>query len=183
MIFIVMGPQGSGKSTQAAMLAKEYKIPHLQTGELFRTLIDRDGALGEELSKYVDSGKLVPDDLLFSVLEKELKRASYKEGFVLDGTPRVLDQAKALSFVPDAVVYLKISDKEGIKRLVKRAKIENRADDTPEAIRKRLSLYHQKTIPVLNYYKKLGVLVEIDGERPIEAIFEDILGRLKELGK
>jgi len=175
MNIIVMGPQGSGKSTQAEMLAEQLGTPHLEAGELLHYISQEDSDRGREIKEIMASGKLVDDHLMVGIIEERLKKEQYQNGFVLDGFPRVLPQAEKLRARVDKVFYLKVSDQEGIKRLLKR----KRKDDTPEAIRKRLELYHQKTEPVLALYRQKGVLDEVNGERSIEAIHQDILRRVK----
>ena len=173
MNIIVMGPQGSGKSTQADLLAKKLNLPHLQIGELGRRLIKQKTALGKKIEGFWVKGALAPDDLLMEILKLEINKEEFKGGFVLDGMPRTINQAKILSFKIDKVFYLKVSDKINVERLMKRG----REDDTKDLIKKRLGFYHQETEPVLDYYRKMGILEEVDGERSIEMIFEDIAGR------
>lgn len=175
MKIVVMGPQGSGKSTQAELLAKKLNLPHLQTGELYRQMAKTDSPLGKKIKSFLDQGQLVPDREHNSLLKKEIKKPRYKRGFVLDGSPRTLSQAKTQPFETDRVFYLQVSDEENTKRLLKRG----RADDTPALISQRLKIYHQETEPVLDYYRQQGILTEIDGERPIEEIAKDIIERLK----
>lgn len=175
MRLVILGPQGSGKSTQAELLVRKFKIPHLQTGALFRKIAREKTKLGQRVKNRLDKGELVSDKDIMSVVEKELAREEYKKGVVLDGIPRNLKQAKALKIKIDRVFYLKTSDKEGFKRLM----LRKRADDTSELIKERLRIYHRETEPILAFYRKQGVLEEVDGERPIGIIFEDILGRLK----
>lgn len=174
MNLVVMGPQGSGKSTQAELLANKLNFPHLQTGELYRQIEKESSPFGRKIKAILRKGQIVPDKEHNQVLTQELAKSKYARGFVLDGSPRTLDQTKSQPFKVDRVYYLNVSDKENIKRLLKRG----RYDDTPEIITQRLKIYHQQTEPVLDYYRKLGVLEEVDGERPIEEIFQDILGRL-----
>lgn len=174
MKIIVMGPQGSGKTTQARLLAKELNLPHLQTGELYRRIAKEDSSFGQKVNQILSEGELVPDEDHNLILREELNKIEYAQGFVVDGSPRTLSQAQSLPFKPDRVFYLAVSDEENIKRLTKR----QRADDTPQLVAERLKLYHQETEPVLDYYRQQGILIEVDGERAIETIFQDILEKL-----
>lgn len=175
MKIVVMGPQGSGKTTQAELLAKKLDLPHLQTGKLYRQIAETPSPLGCQIKELISRGQLVPDVMHNQILKEELAKPKYKNGFVLDGSPRTLQQAKSLPFSPEKVFYLAVSDQENMKRLVKRG----RSDDTPEVISERLRLYHEQTEPILTYYRERGILEEVDGERPIEEIFEDIILRLR----
>lgn len=176
MKIIVMGPQGSGKTTQAELLAKNLNLPHLQTGELYRRVAKEKSPLGIKVKELLDKGQLVPDKEHNQLLEREVKKPLYKNGFVLDGSPRTLSQAKGQPFKTDKVFYLYVSDKENTKRLLKRG----RKDDTPELIAERLRIYHRETEPVLEYFRQQGILIEVDGERPIEVIYQDVMDRLKQ---
>lgn len=167
---IVMGPVGSGKSTQAALLAKHFKVPHVETGTLFRQL----SKTRQDIKEIIEAGKLAPDSLTLNILREELSGTRYKRGFIVDGVPRNLTQAKRLPFNPDVVLYLRVRDDVNLKRLL----LRGRADDTEELIKKRLAIYHRQTTPVLDFYKKQTKLLEIDGEPAIEVIFKDILNRL-----
>lgn len=168
---IVMGPVGSGKSTQADLLAKHLKVPHLEMGEILREMASQD----ESIRKIVESGSLVTDEVVLGVLADELAKEEYKSGFVIDGVPRTIEQASNLPFVPDLVIYLRVRDSENIKRLLKRG----RMDDTEEIIKDRLNIYHQQTSPILDFYRQRGKLLEIDGEPPIKVISQDIFEKLK----
>jgi adenylate kinase len=174
MIVMVMGPQGSGKSTQAVLLAQKLGLPHLQTGELLRQLAKRSTKLGRKVKRFVEQGKLVNDELLDKILTAKISQPKYQKGFVADGLPRTLSQAQKLPFRIDRVIYLRVSDGENIRRLL----LRQRADDTRELIAERLKLYHQQTEPVLNFYRQHGLLIEVDGKRPIEVIHQDILEKL-----
>lgn len=174
MNIVVMGPPGSGKSTQAELLAEELGVPHFETGDLFYFLSQENSPRGREIKKLMDKGALLDDQFVLKAVEEQLKSKQYQKGAVLDGTPRSLWQAEHFKIKLDRVFYLKVSDKENIKRLVKRG----RKDDTPEVVEKRLSIYHQDTEPMLNYYRKKGILEEVDGERPIEEIHNDIIERI-----
>ena len=168
---IIIGPQGSGKSTQAELLSQKMNLPHLQTGSLYRRIKQRQTVLGRRIKLFLDKGQLVPDKDHNQILAKEVVKSKYRSGFVLDGSPRTLSQAKTQPFVVDKVFYLRVGDKKSIKRLLKRKRI----DDTPALIAERLRLYHQETEPVLEYYRQKGILVEIDGEQSIEAIHQEMM--------
>lgn len=168
---ILMGPVGSGKSTQADLLAGDLGVPRIEMGQILREL----SRTRDDVKALVEAGKLVPDVLTLELIADEISNPQYKNGFVLDGAPRNLYQAQNLPFQPDIVIYLRVSDEVTIERLVKRG----RPDDTRDLIAQRLSVYHNDTAPVLDFYRAKGALVEVDGEPPIEVIFEDILDKLK----
>lgn len=167
---VVMGPVGSGKSTQAELLAKHLSLPRVNMGDIFRHLAQTNQELREIMAK----GELVNDEMTLLLLTQELGGDKYQSGFVIDGVPRNLFQAQNLPFEPDMVIYLKVRDSENSKRLL----LRGRSDDSEEVIKKRLAFYHQETAPVLEFYKNKGKLLEVDGEPPIEVIFEDILQKL-----
>lgn len=165
---VYIGPVGSGKSTQAKLLAEKLGLSHVEMGDLLRT------STNPEIQKMVASGALVPDEFTMRVLVEELSNSKYENGFVIDGVPRTIYQAQNLPFKPDIVIYLQVGDSENVKRLL----LRKRADDTEEVIKKRLAIYHEETAPVLDFYREKGKLLEINGEPPVEVIFEDILQKL-----
>ncbi|PJE69945.1 adenylate kinase [Candidatus Shapirobacteria bacterium CG10_big_fil_rev_8_21_14_0_10_48_15] len=175
MNIIMMGPQGSGKSTQAELLAEQLGMAHLEAGELLHYLSQVATPQGRAIKKIMASGQLVGDELMVKIIKQRLAEPQYQNGFVLDGFPRVLSQARQFDAKIERVFYLQVSDQEGVKRLLKR----KRADDTAATIQKRLLLYHQETEPVLDFYRSRGVLTTVDGERSVEAIHQDILKRIK----
>jgi adenylate kinase len=181
MNLIIMGPQGSGKSTQGDLLAEKLGIPHIQTGGIFREITKQDTDLGRMVKALIDNGNLVDDETTYRVLDQAI--APLKSGFILDGFPRTLAQAKRESFPVDKVIYVRLTDEEGIKRITSRAAIENRADDTPEAVAKRLQIYHQSTEPILDYYRQQGKLIEVDGSGTIEEVRDLIFAALAINGK
>lgn len=175
MKIIILGPPGSGKSTQAELLAKFMGVPCLEAGNLLYYLSQEDSKEGQKIKKTMESGDLVEDELTIETISGQLKSTSYKNGVIIDGFPRSLTQAQKFKFPVDKILYIEVSDKENTKRLLKRG----RKDDTAELIKKRLEIYHQETEPVLEFYRQRGILLDIDGERPIELIHEDILKKFK----
>lgn len=178
MKIILIGIQGAGKSTQGNLLSEKLKVPYLSTGHIFREMAKEKTPLGRYIKEIMNAGYLIPDDKTVEIVSDYLKRAEYKNGYILDGFPRTLEQVKMFENGVDKVVYLKVSDKEALWRLSYRNG-EEREDETLTAIRKRIELFHKLTEPVLNYYREKGALVEIDGEKSIEDIHREILGKIK----
>ena len=164
MNIIIMGPQGSGKSTQAELLSQQLNLPHIETGEIYRRLSQENSPLGQKVKEILDKGDLIDDQTTFEVVDKYL--AAITGGFIIDGFPRTLIQAQRERFPIDKVVYLRLSDDQAVKRLMRRG----RADDTPAVIKERLNLYHSQTEPILDHYRQSGKLVEIDGRGTIEQV-------------
>lgn len=178
MKIILIGIQGAGKSTQGNLLSKELKVPYLSTGHIFRVLAKEHTPLGRYIKEVMNAGYLIPDKKTLAIVSDYLKRPEYKKGYILDGFPRTFPQAKSFKNRIDKVIYLKVSDKEALWRLSYRNS-DVRDDQTLLALRKRIELFHKLTEPVLNYYREKGILVEIDGEREIEKIREEILQKIK----
>jgi adenylate kinase len=176
MNILIIGPPGSGKSTQAELLSENLGIPHLSTGDIFHYLSEEKSSRGEKIRKIMGSGGLVDDKEALRIIDEQLKGKQYQGGFIIDGTPRSLWQAQNFNHVLDEVFYLRVSDETNMKRLVKR---DRQDTDSPGIIKKRLAVYHQETEPMLVYYRKLGILEEVNGERPVEQISQDISKRLK----
>ena len=181
MKIILIGIQGAGKSTQGNLLREELGIPYLSTGHIFREMAKEKTSLGRYIKEIMNAGFLIPDEKTVEIVSEYLKRPEYQKGYILDGFPRTLDQVKMFENGVDKVVYLKVSDKEALWRLSYRNGENNEAreDETLTAIRKRIELFHALTEPVLDYYKKKGILVEIDGEKQIEEIRKEILEKIK----
>jgi adenylate kinase len=179
MKIILIGIQGSGKSTQGNLLSSELKIPYLSTGHIFRNLAREHTPLGRYIKEVMNAGYLIPDKKTLQIVSDYLKRQEYQKGYILDGFPRTVPQAKSFKNGVDNVVYLKVSDREALWRLSYRNG-EMREDETLLAIRKRIESFHKFTEPVLDFYRKKGILVEIDGEKKIEEIHKEIL---KKIGK
>lgn len=190
MNLLVLGPQGAGKGTQAKRISAEHGIPHVSTGDMFRAL-DLSTELGRRVKEIMDSGQLVPDEVTIAMLEERLAAADAQGGFVLDGFPRNLAQAEALDRMLggigrglDAILFFDVPDAVGMERALKRAEIEGRSDDTPEAIAKRLAVYHEQTEPIVEHYRATGKLVPLHAERTVEEVWaeiEDALDTLEDL--
>jgi adenylate kinase len=184
MRILILGPQGSGKGTQAKRIAAAYDIPHVATGDILRTAIADGTELGEKVAPIVADGDLVPDDLMIELIRGRLAE---EDAFVLDGFPRTVPQAEALDAMLDeigkpldAVILLEVGDEVALERLLSRRAAEGRSDDAPDVIRTRLRNYHTLTEPAVERYREGGTLVVIDGEQPVEdvsAAIEDELSR------
>lgn len=176
---LLLGPQGSGKGTQAKRIAAEYGVPHVATGDLFRTAIAEGTELGNQVEPLLAAGALVPDEITIELIRAQLADAS--EGFVLDGFPRNLAQAEALDTMLseierplDIIVLLELDDDIARERMLGRAQIEGRVDDTPEVIERRLATYHEQTEPAVEHYLATGKLVKVHAERTIDGVWTEI---------
>jgi adenylate kinase len=202
MKIIFIGPQGSGKGTQAKIVSEELEIPHISSGEILRSA---KGTLKKELDSYMNKGKLIPDELILSILRERINMPDSKNGFILDGFPRTIKQAEELDKITriDKIVEIAISDEIAVKRLSGRVhceecnagynlitspkpkvkgkcdicggKLVKRSDDKEVAVKKRLKIYHTETEPILKHYDS----IKVNGEGKIEDIAEDILRRLR----
>jgi len=179
MKLVLIGIQGSGKSTQGNLLSKQLGIPYLSTGHIFRQIAKEKTALGRYIKETINAGLLVPDEKTIEIVNNYLSRAEYRKGYILDGFPRTLEQAKKFKNNVDKVIYLEISEKEAIWRLFHRDD-GSREDETLPALRKRIKLFFKYTLPVINFYRQKGKLVEIDGSKSIADVNQEIL---KNLGK
>ncbi len=179
MKIVLIGIQGSGKSTQGNLLSHQLGIPYLSTGHIFRTLAKEKTKLGHYIKVVINTGLLVPDEKTIEIVNTYLSRPEYRRGYILDGFPRTIAQAKKFINNVDKVVYLDIPDKEAIYRLVYRHN-EVREDETIPAIKKRIESFKKFTMPVLKYYMKEKKLAEIDGTQSIEVVNQEVL---KSLGK
>ncbi|MFA6553209.1 MAG: nucleoside monophosphate kinase [Patescibacteria group bacterium] len=207
---LILGPQGSGKGTQASLLAGRFKLAHIETGKIFRSMAKGQTALGRRIHYLVNTkGSLIPDALVIRILEKALRRVKKTQGIVFDGFPRTITQARALTRLFNkfgrrltTVIDMPISRATTVRRLSLRrtcvecnrifiagvnvplkgtvcpscgGQIIQREDDKPQAIARRLASYTRLTKPVILYYKKMGILVRVDGEPPVKAVFKNIL--------
>ena len=190
MDILLLGPQGSGKGTQAKRIARDYGIPHIATGDIIRVMKQEDSDLGRELKAVYDRGDLVPDELMIRIIEERLSRDDAQDGFILDGFPRTLAQAEALDEMLrdldrrlDVVFEFQLKDREMLKRrLLQRAAEEDRSDDTPEAIERRLELYYQQTEPLVEYYRtRHGNVVGIHADRSVDEVYAEIQAALEQV--
>lgn len=168
---LLIGPQGSGKSTQGKLLAEYLQVPYISTGDIFRQIASQDSEQGKKIKQIIESGNLVDDQTTAGLLKKRIEQDDCSQGFVIDGYPRNLEQ---VSLVPtlnfDKVLYINVLEQEVVERLLKRGRI----DDTEEGVKRRLNLYHQQTQPLLDYYKSKGILVEVNGKGDIKAVQDEI---------
>ena len=177
MKIILIGIQGSGKSTQGNILSEKFGIPYLSTGHIFRNLAREHTRLGKQIKLVMNAGLLISDEKTIKVVSDYLKRKEYEKGYIMDGFPRTLKQAESFENGIDHVLYLKISDKEALWRISGRE--EEREDETLIAIRKRIESFHKFTEPVIEYYKNKRILAEIDGETPVPDVTKQILEALE----
>ena len=180
---LLLGPQGSGKGTQAKRLAGTYGLAHIATGDMIREMKERATELGAELKEVYDRGDLVSDDLMIRLIRDRLDRGDTLPGFVLDGFPRTMAQAEALDELlqelgrgVDVVLEFQVPDRQELHdRMLKRAAEENRSDDTPEAMKRRLELYDRETLPLIDYYRtRQANVVGLHADRSIEEVFQEI---------
>jgi len=209
MRLILLGAPGAGKGTQAVILAEEFKVPHISTGDIFRNNIKNGTELGKKAKEYMDKGLLVPDEITIEIVKDRLKQDDCKDGFILDGFPRTIPQAEYLDKVLnelnaplDKVLNISVSDEIIVDRMSGRrtctscgasyhvinnppkkegvcdncgADIIQRADDKEETVKQRLKTYHEQTEPLIDYYKKQGKLVTVNGENKIDDTKKEVL--------
>ncbi|MBA3736073.1 MAG: adenylate kinase [Actinobacteria bacterium] len=188
MSVLLLGPQGAGKGTQAKRVSAEYGIPHIASGEILRAEEESGSELGRQVKATIERGDLVSDDVMIELIRNRLGQPDTEAGFVLDGFPRTTVQAEALdSMFADigrnfSVAFaLQIPDEVAFERLRRRAEVEGRADDTDEAIERRLDNYHRETEPLIEYYRTRGNLVPVRGNRTENEVFADIQAALEQV--
>ena len=205
MKIIFLGAPGSGKGTHATRVKTELGVPHISTGDIFRENIKGGTPLGVLAKSYIDKGALVPDDVVIKIVEDRLSREDCKNGFILDGFPRTIYQAEALKKIADidVVINLVVDDEAIVKRVAGRrmcrcgetynvaflngkttcakcgGELYQREDDKEETVKSRLEVYHKETAPLIDYYRKEGLLKDVDGSQGIDAVYADILKVLK----
>ena len=214
MKIIMLGAPGAGKGTQAKQIAEKYKIPHISTGDIFRANIKNNTELGQKAKEYMDQGLLVPDELTCDLVMDRIVQDDCERGFVLDGFPRTIPQAEALTNAltklgqsMDFAIDVDVPDENIVNRMSGRRACLNcgatyhivfnptktegvcdacgnetvlRDDDKPETVQKRLSVYHDQTQPLINYYKEQNILKTVDGTKPMDEVFSDIVAILGE---
>ncbi len=189
MNVLLLGPQGSGKGTQAKRIAAEYGIPHIATGDIFRAAMADGSELGERVRPYYESGTLVPDELTVALIRERLAAPDARDGFVLDGFPRTMAQAEALDGMLreigrrlDVVFEFQVPDESLlVGRISNRVREERRPDDTPAAIRRRLDTYYEQTHPLVEYYRtRTGRLVGIHADRSVDEVFAEIQAAIEQ---
>lgn len=188
MNILLLGPQGSGKGTQAKRIAAEYGLAHIATGDMFRSAIARRTPLGVQVEPILAAGQLVPDELTIGLIRERLAEEDAEEGFILDGFPRNAVQADALDELLaelgrplDVIFEFQIADDVCIRRLLRRAQEEGRVDDTPEVIAERLRIYHRETAPLIDHYLATGKLVGIHADRPVEEVWNELQEALEQV--
>lgn len=208
MKIVMLGAPGAGKGTQAKMIASEYRIPHISTGDIFRANIKNGTELGQKAKSYIDQGLLVPDELTLALIMDRFQEPDCKDGYVLDGFPRTIAQAEALSAslrekgeALDFAIDVEVPDESIVSRMSGRraclacggtyhivfnptkkegvcdacgGELSVRPDDMPETVQKRLNVYHEQTQPLIDYYKKEGILRSVDGTQEVGKVFEAI---------
>lgn len=177
MRLILLGPPGAGKGTQAKILVETFGIPQLSTGDILRSAIAAKTPMGLAAKEVMDRGDLVSDDIVNGIVSERLDQADCVNGFVLDGFPRTIPQAKALDgmltdkdMALDAVVELTADADILVARVINRSKESNRPDDNPDVIRNRLDVYKRDTAPLVDFYRSKGLLKTVDGMKPVEQV-------------
>ena len=176
MRIILFGPPGSGKGTQATFISESLSVPHLSTGDMLRSSVSAGSEIGLKAKKIMESGGLVSDEIVFSIVQERIAKNDCKKGFILDGFPRTVNQAKKLdlllndNYKLDCVLRIKVNEEEIIKRLIVRA----RDDDKPDIIKNRFKTYNSETQPLIPFYEERKILININGMQEIKKVSEDI---------
>ena len=181
MNLILLGPPGAGKGTQGQRLSERYSIPEISTGDILRSAVRKATPLGHEAKRYMDRGALVPDEVMIGIIRERLAQDDTERGFILDGFPRTVAQAEALAQLSEEqkrpiehVISIEVPQNELLQRLAGRRQLEGRHDDTDAAIRHRLEVYERETAPLIEYYRRQGLLRCIAGVGTIDEIFQRI---------
>lgn len=178
---VMFGAPGSGKGTQAKRMAEKFGLMHVSTGDLFRYEMSNKTPLGLKAQEIINRGDLCPDDITLGMLKNHIDNNKESKGFIFDGVPRTIKQAEMLddkslfdSIDITKVIYLKVDTEEVERRILKRAQIEQRADDTPETVKARVGNFFAQTMPLVDYYRSQGKLAEVDGMQDIDNVFGSI---------
>ena len=189
MKLILLGAPGAGKGTQAEIIAADYGLSHLSSGQLSRQMLNNK-QLGKKIKNYMDKGMLIPNAIIIKIVEDYIEKNKEVPGFIFDGYPRNLGQAKELDYLAkknhtkiDLVINLKLEQEEALKRILKRGKNSGRSDDNLKTIETRLKVYKKMTEPILDYYRKNNRLQEVDGKQSITKIAKEIKRIIKEKSK
>jgi adenylate kinase len=185
MRLIIMGPPGAGKGTQAKFIAEHFKIPAISTGDIFRANVSKGTPLGVEAKRFMDAGEYVPDKVTNLMVRDRIDEPDAVSGFLLDGYPRTLSQVEELDGMIkftghelDAVLVLTVDQDEIVQRLLQRAEVEGRTDDTEDVIRRRQEVYAEETEPLIEIYRDRGILIEIDGMGEVDDVTQRIFDAL-----
>lgn len=189
MVVVFLGAPGSGKGTQASLLAARAGVPHIATGDMLRQAVKEGTELGRKARAIMEAGRLVSDDIMIGLIRERIGAPDCRRGFLLDGFPRTTVQAEALEKLlaerdlrVDAVVNLEVDENRVIERMAGRAQAEGRSDDNPETIRKRLTEYREKTQPLASWFARQGILLNLDGAGSIEEVSRSIDAALERAG-
>jgi len=182
--FIIFGPPGAGKGTQAQKIANEFNLHHLSTGALLREEISRQTEIGQKVQKIMDQGGLVDDSIVNTIVKDKITQNSQGDGFIFDGYPRTMAQAKNLDALLNAkalplVLNLEVEEKELMERLKLRGQESGRSDDKEETIKNRLRLYSEQTRPLLDFYARQKRLISVNGQGTIEEVFQLLRNQIK----
>jgi len=202
MKIIIFGPQGSGKGTQAELIARRHGLPYISTGDIFRYHLKNQTSLGNKVVEYINNGNLVPDELTNEIVQDRINQPDCESGYVLDGYPRNKAQQEFLADITavDHAIVIELDDEEAVKRLAGRLACKcglsyhtefnppttkdkcdkcagglfKREDDKPEAIKQRLAIYHDETEAIFDFYDKQGKIFKVDGNQGIEDVYQEI---------
>lgn len=179
MNIVLFGPPGSGKGTQSAKIAEKYDLAHISTGDIFRKEIANETPMGKNVKDIINRGELVPDELLIDILRNAIRQYQGIRGYIFDGFPRTLGQAKDLDVLMNEfhmsvsrVLVLDVNEDAVVERLLKRAQLEGRSDDTEDVIRNRMKVYRNQTEPLIDYYSAKGLVRKVDGMGTIDQVFD-----------
>ncbi|GHV66910.1 adenylate kinase [Bacteroidia bacterium] len=187
MNIALFGPPGAGKGTQAKKIVEKYQLEHISTGDIIRQEIKNKTRFGQMAEEVINSGRLLSDEFVVELLENHLSQSTNTHGFLFDGFPRTVKQAEILDDMLakngdqslTAFINIDVPDDQLVVRLLKRAEIEGRKDDTKEVIAQRLKEYNEKTLPVATHYQKKGVRIDIEGNKGVDEVFEDIVNKIR----